>query len=365
MVQIKDIARYLESLAPPSYAESYDNVGLLIGDGNAVVKGVLVSLDCTEEVIEEAIAKGCNVVVSHHPLLFKGLKRLTGANYVERTAIKAIKHDVAVYAIHTNLDSVPDGVNGRIADRIGLVKTRILAPKRNLLMKLVFFVPHDHANTVRNEIFKVGAGVIGNYSGCSFNATGTGTFRPEAGAQPTIGEVETAHEEPETRVEIMFPTYLESAVIRALKTSHPYEEVAYYLHALENENQTVGLGMIGDLSQPMSFDEFLNHLKDTMKLQSIRFTRPKGNQVSRVALCGGSGSFLLPQAKAARADVFVTGDFKYHDFFDAEGELSIIDIGHYESERFTSELLIEKIRGKFSNFATHLTEVNTNPIHYI
>lgn len=364
MTQIKDIARYLENMAPPGYAESYDNVGLLIGDGDAEVSGVVVSLDCTEEVIEEAMKNGCNLVVSHHPLLFKGLKRLTGRNYVERTAIKAIKNDVAVYAIHTNLDNVPHGVNGRIAERLGLQNPKILAPKSEVLMKLVFFVPHEDAEAVRSEIFKVGAGVIGNYSHCSFNAEGTGTFKPEEGADPTIGEVNKAHEEPETRVEIMFPAYLRTAVLRALKTAHPYEEVAYYLHALENENQTVGAGMVGDLPEPMELVEFLNHLKNRMELEAVRYTRPNKDEVRRVAICGGSGGFLLGRAKAAGADVFVTGDFKYHEFFDGEGDLSIIDIGHYESERFTSELLVEKIRGKFTNFATRLTEVNTNPIHY-
>ncbi len=365
MVQIKDIARFLENMAPKAYAESYDNVGLLIGDAEAEVSGVVVSLDCTEEVIDEAIAKGCNLVVSHHPLIFSGLKRLVGENYVQRTAAKAIKHDIAVYAIHTNLDNVPEGVNGMFARRIGLKDTRILAPKRNVLMKLVFFVPHEHAEAVRGEIFKVGAGVIGNYSGCSFNLEGTGTFTPEEGANPTIGHVAKPHEEPETRVEIMFPAQLTDAVMRALRTAHPYEEVAYYLHALENENQTVGSGMVGELPEPMGFVDFLHHLKKTMELQAIRYTPARKEKVSRVALCGGSGSFLFQAAKAAGADVFVTGDYKYHDFFDTDGSPAIIDIGHHESERFTSELLVEILRGKFSNFATHLTEVNTNPIHYI
>lgn len=363
MPQIKEICSILESWAPPAYAESYDNVGLLVGDAEREVSGVLVSLDCTEEVVDEAVKKGCNMVVSHHPLIFKGLKNLTGKNHVERTVIKAIERGVALYAIHTNLDNVDSGVNHKIATKLELNDVSVLKPKSGRLQKLTVFVPRKDADGLREAIFSVGAGVIGNYSGCSFNLDGKGTFHPEEGANPTVGDVGQTQFEDETRIEIMFPDYLTGSVVAKMKQVHPYEEVAYYLHSLENENQYVGSGMVGNLSAPMSESEFLTFLKEKMDLGTIRHTHYTG-KIERVALCGGSGSFLLGDAKRAGAQVFITGDFKYHDFFHAEGELMIADIGHYESERFTIDLIADHLREKFTTFAIRLTEVNTNPIHY-
>lgn len=363
MPQIKEICSILESWAPPAYAESYDNVGLLVGDREREVSGILVSLDCTEEVVDEAVREGCNMVVSHHPLIFGGLKRLTGKNHVERTVIKAIERGVALYAIHTNLDNVDTGVNYKIASKLGLVETSILKPKSGRLQKLTVFVPKSNAEEVREGIFAVGAGVIGNYSGCSFNLEGQGTFHPEEGANPAVGSVGKTQFEDETRIEIMFPDYLTGSVLAKMKEVHPYEEVAYYLHSLENENQYVGSGMVGNLSEPMNADDFLVFLKKKMDLKAIRYTK-FGGEIKRVALCGGSGSFLLGSAKRAGAQVFITGDFKYHDFFHAEKEIMIADIGHYESERFTIELIADYLREKFTTFAIRLTEVNTNPIHY-
>ncbi|MCZ4407355.1 Nif3-like dinuclear metal center hexameric protein [Cryomorphaceae bacterium 1068] len=364
MPQIKDICIYLEQWAPPAYSESYDNVGLLVGDRDKEVNGILVSLDCTEAIIDEAIEKGCNLVVSHHPIVFKGLKSLTGKTYVERTILKAIKNGIALYAIHTNLDSVLTGVNGRIADRLELVNRTILNPKKGGLNKLTVFVPKEDAEKVRTALFKAGGGVIGNYSSCSFNVEGTGTFRPEDGAKPTIGAIGKTQMQEESRVEIMFPGYLSSKMLAAMSASHPYEEVAYYLHSLENENQYVGSGMIGELSEKMEASDFLSFLKDSMELKVVRHTKLLQMDIKRVAICGGSGSFLLGDAKRSGADVLITGDFKYHEFFDAEGELMIADIGHYESERFTIDLIADYLRENFTTFAVRLTEVNTNPIHY-
>jgi dinuclear metal center YbgI/SA1388 family protein len=364
MPQIKEICAILDAWAPPAYAESYDNPGLLVGDPEAEVKGVLVSLDCTEEVIAEAIDKGCNLVISHHPILFKGLKRLTGRTYVERTVMKAVSEGVALYAIHTNLDAVSTGVNHKIADLLSLSEQTILRPKRGALSKLTVFVPRDDASSLREGLFAAGAGVIGNYSGCSFNLDGHGTFHPEEGAKPTIGAIgETQHEE-ETRVEIMFPTYRTTKVLGAMREHHPYEEVAYYLHQLENENQYVGSGMVANLSEAMRADEFLSYLKERLDLRVVRHTAVSSESIRRVAVSGGSGSFLLSDAIRAGADAFVTADFKYHEFFDAEGKIMIADIGHYESERFTIDLIADYLREKFTTFAIRLTEVNTNPIHY-
>ncbi|HKK37831.1 MAG TPA: Nif3-like dinuclear metal center hexameric protein [Cryomorphaceae bacterium] len=364
MPQIKEICSYLEEWAPPAYAESYDNVGLLVGDRESEVKGVLVSLDCTEAIIDEAIEKGCNMVISHHPIVFKGLKRLTGKNYVERTILKAIKHDISIYALHTNLDSVLTGVNGKISDRLGLTNRLILNPKKEALHKLTVFVPKNDVEKVRRAMFEAGGGVIGNYSGCSFNIEGKGTFHPESGAGPAIGSVGKTQVQEEVRVELMFPAFLSSKIMAAMTASHPYEEVAHYLHSLENENQYVGAGMVGNLPQEMEGADFLSFLKDAMELKLIRHTPILRKVIKKVAICGGSGSFLLPHAKRAKADVYITGDFKYHEFFDAEDHIMIADIGHYESEQFTIELIGDYVRKKFTTFAVRLTEVNTNPIHY-
>ncbi|WP_421978922.1 Nif3-like dinuclear metal center hexameric protein [Roseivirga seohaensis] len=364
MVKIKEIIEELEKLAPPAYQESYDNSGLITGDKNWSVSGIMVSLDCIESVIDDAINKKCNLIVAHHPIVFKGLKKLNGKNYVERTIIKAIKNDIAIYAIHTNLDNVYLGVNQKIANKIGLINTRILAPKKQLLEKLVVFIPKEDTNKVLDALYAAGAGEIGNYSHCSFKVNGTGSFKPNEKANPVIGERGQLEHVNEDRVEIMYPNYLSSKVVRTLKENHPYEEVAYYISQLENENQEVGSGMIGQLEKEMTSHEFLAHLKKTMELNTIRYTAKNTDSIKTVALCGGAGSFLLSTAMAQNADAFVTGDFKYHEFFDGEGKTLIADIGHYESEKFTKELLHSLLTEKFANIATYLTEVNTNPVLY-
>ncbi len=365
MTQIKEVIRSLESFAPKAYAESYDNPGLITGDPNAKVTSALVSLDCIESTVDEAIDKGCNLIVSHHPIVFKGLKKLTGSNYVERTVIKAIRHGIALYASHTNLDSVPEGVNGRLAAKLGLRDTRILQPKADALSKLTFFVPGPQAQEVKQALFDAGAGVIGHYGACSFNLEGTGTFTPLEGADPFTGKVGTPEAAAETRVELMFPRHMDAAMLRILRKAHPYEEVAYYLHHIANENQYAGHGIVGQLPEPLEPGAFLAMLKERLKLSVVRHTAfPEKGHIQKVALCGGSGSFLLGAAKAACADAFVTGDFKYHEFFDAEGQILIADVGHFESEQYTIDLLAEFLRKNFSTFATHFTEVNTNPVHY-
>jgi len=361
----KEIIRFLEQWAPPALQEGYDNSGLIVGDANTEVTGILVSLDCTEDVVDDAISRGCNMIVSHHPIVFSGLKKLNGKNYVERTVIKAIRHDILLYAIHTNLDHVPDGVNGRIVQRLGLTDTSILAPKKGLLHKLVVFVPNAHAQAVRNAMFDAGAGQIGNYDQCSFNLLGEGSFRGNEDSNAFVGEKGQVHFEAETRIEVMVPAYLSGRVIAAMKTAHPYEEVAYDLYALENEHQMVGAGLIGDLPEEVDAMEFLLSLKTSMKTACVRHTLPHRHKVKRIAVCGGAGSFLLGAAKSKGVDVLVTADFKYHQFFDADNELIIADVGHFESEQFTVELLAERLTDNFPTFATHLTRVRTNPVHYL
>jgi len=362
--KISDVISYLEQIAPPSYQESYDNATLITGDRNSEVTGIICSLDCIESTVEEAIELGANMIVAHHPIVFKGLKSLTGKNYVERTIIKAIKNDIAIYAIHTNLDHVAHGVNKRISDRLELLDTKILQPKRQLLRKLIFFVPEPEKDKVLHAVYAAGAGKIGQYSDCSFQVKGIGTFTPSAKANPTIGEREKAQEEQEVRVEVVVPTHVLPKVLQKMREAHSYEEVAYYVQSLENENQEVGAGMIGTLAQEMGSEEFLDYLKAKMNLQVLKHTPVLSRKINKVAVCGGAGVFLLGDAKRAGADVFVTADVKYHEFFDADGALILCDIGHYESEIYTKELLRELLSQNFPNIALYLTKVVTNPSSY-
>lgn len=361
---IKDIIQHLESFAPKSYQENYDNSGLIVGDKNAEVKGILVCLDSIEEVVDEAIRKNCNLIVAHHPIVFSGLKSLTGKNYVERTVIKAIKNDVAIYAIHTNLDNVRKGVNRYLADRIGLKNVQILAPKSELLQKLALFVPKTHIEEVKNALFSAGAGEIGKYKHCSFSSEGNGTFMATEGTNPYVGNVGEIHTEPEFKLEVVFPKHIQSKVVKALLEAHPYEEVAYDIYQLQNKYNEVGSGMIGEIEETDEL-EFLKSLKTNLPAKSVRYTNLLGKKVKKIAICGGSGSFLLPQAIAQGADVFVTADFKYHQFFDADNQIVIADVGHFESEQTTIQLIADCINEKFPKFAVHLTETNTNPVNYL
>jgi dinuclear metal center YbgI/SA1388 family protein len=364
-MQLKDVIQFLEAKAPPSLQEDYDNSGLLTGDPEQPVTGVMVCLDSTEAVIEEAKAKGCNVVVAHHPIVFSGLRRLTGRNYIERTVIKAIRENVAIYAIHTNLDNVRHGVNQRICDQLGLVNTRILSPKSGQLSKLVIYCTRQCAEPVRQALFSAGAGTIGEYDECSFNSEGTGTFRPGDAANPAIGRRGVRESVSEMRVEVVVPKWRLNASIAAARAAHDYEEMAYDVIPLSNDLQDTGSGMIGELAEPMPLTDALNHIKTCMKAPVIRHTAALHKTVQRIAVCGGSGSFLLGDAVRAGADVFVTADFKYHQFFDADGRIVIADIGHFESEQYTIDLLYAWLSEKFRTFATHKTGVVTNPINYL
>lgn len=364
-MKLSEITSYIESIAPSSYQESYDNAGLIVGEPNMDVKAALICLDSTEKVLDEAVAKGCNLVIAHHPIVFGGLKRFNGKNYVERVVMKAIKNDIAIYAAHTNLDNVVSGVNSKIAEKLGLVNTRILQPKKGLLKKLVTFCPNDDAAKVRQALFDAGAGTIGDYDECSYNTDGYGTFRGGEDTNPHVGEKGKQHQEPETRIETIYPANKERNILQALFTAHPYEEVAYDIYPLENNYPQVGSGMIGELEEEIDEIEFLAKVKAAFQSGCVRHTDTLSKKVKTVAFCGGAGSFLLGDAIAQKADVFITGDFKYHQFFDAEGKIIIADIGHYESEQYTSELFAELLNKKFPKFATRLSEVNTNPINYL
>jgi dinuclear metal center YbgI/SA1388 family protein len=363
-MKISDVISFLESRAHPSLQEHYDNAGLVVGNKNWECKGIVCSLDATEEVIEEAVARNCNLVVAHHPIIFSGLKKINGKNYVEKTVITAIKNDIAIYAIHTNLDNVAEGVNGKISEMLGLENISILSPKQSTLKKLFTFTPVGKAEQVRSAIFEAGGGQIGNYVECSFNVEGSGTFKPKEGTNPYVGEVGKRHQENEIKIEVIFPAWLEDNVINAMKAAHPYEEVAYDIIHLGNSDRGIGSGIIGELSKAVNENDFLNHIKKTFDLQVIRHTALLNKPVKKIAVCGGAGSFLVPVALRAAADMYITADMKYHEFFDANGLMVIADIGHYESEQFTIDLLAEILEQKFPNFAVLKTQVKTNPVRY-
>jgi dinuclear metal center YbgI/SA1388 family protein len=361
---VQEVADILEELAPLANAEDFDNVGLLVGDPQAQVTGILVTLDTLENVVDEAIAMNYNLIVSFHPILFNGLKKLTGKNYVETVIIKAIQHGINIYSMHTALDNVAQGVNGRICEALSILDPRILIPKTGCLQKLTTYIPKTAVEQVKEALFVAGGGRIGNYSHCSFSLEGSGSFRPESGAQPTLGKLGKTHVEEEIQLHMTFPKRLKNQLLKTLFKSHPYEEVAYEITTLDNEHQHLGMGMIGSLATPMEEQAFFEHLKKCMKLSCIRHSAVLSKPIQKVAVLGGSGAFAISAAKAQGADIFITADVKYHQFFEAENKLIIADIGHYESEQYTKNLLVDYLTKKIPNFAVAFTESITNPIKY-
>ena len=363
-MKIQDISIFLETIAPASLQESYDNAGLLTGNEDWDCTGIITTLDATEAVVMEAIEKKCNLIVAHHPIIFSGLKKITGKNYIEKTIIAAIKNNIAIYAIHTNLDNILTGVNGKMANQLGLINRQILLPKEGMLKKLVTFVPLAQAENVRKALFAAGAGHIGNYSECSFSVEGEGTFKGGEATVPFVGKPGQWHKEKELRVEMVFPAWIENSLLKALVAAHPYEEVAYDIFTVDNKHQGIGSGLVAELVEPIGEAEFLNLLKDAFGLKVIRHTALRDKPVKKIALCGGAGSFLIGAAVAARVNFYITADVKYHEFFDANDQLVIADIGHFESEQYTIDLLFDILREKFPNFALLKTGVKTNPVNY-
>lgn len=362
---VKSICELIEEVAPLALQESYDNAGLLVGDSQTEVTSILICIDITEEVISEAIRKKCNLIVSHHPLIFTGLKKITGQNEVQRCVAKAIKNDIAIYAAHTNLDNVLSGVSGKMAEKIGLKNIQILQPKQDVLLKLITYVPKLHSYGLRQALFDAGAGKIGNYDSCSFNSEGVGTFRANENAQPFVGNIDEFHSEPETRIEVILPEYLKYRVLDALLKTHPYEEPAYDFVPLKNVWSQIGAGVLGELEEAVDELIFLNRIKSIFKTPTIRHTSLLDKKIKRVALCGGSGSSFLLDAINAKADVYISGDFKYHEFFEAQKQILIADIGHFESEQFTKDIFFEIITKKMPTFAVQISDSKTNPINYL
>jgi dinuclear metal center YbgI/SA1388 family protein len=362
---VKEVVSIIEEFAPLGYQEHYDNSGLIVGSPSSIVNGILLTIDVTPQVIEHAIEKNANLIIAHHPVIFSGIKRLTGSNYTEVTVINAIKKDISIYCAHTNIDSVWNGVSMLMAQKMDLSDIKVLAPSSDQMVKLTVFVPHKNAQEVRQAMFNAGAGQIGNYDQCSYNTQGIGTFRAGESTNPHVGKLGILHEEPETKVEVIVPKPLLSKVIDSMLKSHPYEEVAYDIIPLLNKNPRSGLGAIGTLKKPLDEIDFLKKIKKIFNANCIRHTSLLNKPIEVVAICGGSGASLLPNAIKANADIFITADFKYHQFFDAEQKILIADIGHFESEQFTVEIFYELLTKKLPNFAVLKSSVNTNPIKYL
>jgi dinuclear metal center YbgI/SA1388 family protein len=363
-MKLKELASYLDSAVPLSFQEGYDNSGLQIGSPENLIHTALITLDVTEEVIDEAISNKCNVIVSHHPVIFNGLKSLTGKSYTERVLLKAVRNDIAIYSAHTNLDVISNGVSWKMAEKLGLEEMSVLLPTDHLLLKLVTYIPESHLEVVRNALFEAGAGVIGNYDNCGFSTQGTGSYKANEKANPFAGKRGTLHFEKEIRFETILFAHLKERVISALISAHPYEEVAYDVYVLENTNSGIGLGCTGVFKVPVSETEFLKLVSKVFDARGIRHSQPTGKSVRKVALCGGSGSSLINQAISSGSDAYLTADIKYHDFFRPENKLLLVDTGHFESEKFAREILKDLIIKKFPKFAVRFSETNTNPINY-
>ncbi|CVK16780.1 dinuclear metal center protein, YbgI/SA1388 family [Apibacter mensalis] len=363
-MKVADVTELLKQLAPESNAESFDNVGLLVGDLQTEISSILVTLDCLEEVVDEAIQNKCNMIVTFHPIIFSGMKSITGKNYVEKALIKAIKNDIAIYAIHTNLDIAKEGVNFEICKRLHIKNSRPLIPKTKSIKKLQTFIPLTHFAEVQQALFKAGAGEIGNYKNCSFRVEGTGTFLPTENTNPFIGQINVVEEVQEVMVSVTFEDFKQTAILTALRSSHPYEEIAYEIFTLDNPNQDLGMGRIGELETPVTEEKFLSFLKKKLSTPCIRHTKLRNRLVKKIAVLGGAGSFAIKNALEAGADVFITADIKYHEFFQAESKILIADIGHYESEQFTKNLIHDYLSEKINNTVILISKINTNPINY-
>lgn len=363
MTVIKDITNYIEKLAPLRYAEDFDNVGLLVGSYETPITGVLVTLDCLENVVDEAIDKSCNLIVAFHPIIFKGIKNLRPDDYVKRVIIKAIKNDIAIYATHTALDVAHGGVSYRMAQELGLQNLKTLAPKNNLIKKLTTYIPIEHFDQVQNTLFQSGAGHIGNYNECGFSVDGDGTFKGNELSNPQYGVSGIRSTEKEKQLHITYLPHLESKILKTLKESHPYEEVAYEIVTLENSYQKIGMGCVGEFPEELEIEDFISTLKSTFNHNAIRTSLSRKRTIKKVAVLGGSGAFAIQNAKSYGADAYVTADLKYHDFFQGQ-DILLCDIGHYESEQFTKNLLTEYLTEKFTNFAILCAQAQTNPVNY-
>ena len=364
MVSINNIIDLLDEWAPPAYAEDFDNVGLLVGDSSKQCTGVLVSHDCIEVVLDEALDTNCNLIVCFHPILFTGLKKITGRDYVEKVILKAIRNEIAIYALHTRLDNHPEGVNKLLSDRLGLLESKVLIPKPSGLKKLSTYVPKSDVDDVLQALHQAGAGAIGNYSECSFILEGKGQFRGNEKSQPHIGNPSEKTQVEEVQIQVVFESYLKEKIQNALITAHPYENIAYEIFILDNTLDKVGIGRIGKLAQPHTEEQFLSFVKEKLQTQLIRHSPFTRKPIETVAVLGGSGSFAISNALSQKADAFITADLKYHHFYQGGNTLLLLDVGHFESEQFIKNLIVDYLSKKLPNFAIILSHAKTNPVNY-
>ncbi len=364
MPKLHQIIQLIENFAPKSYQESYDNSGLLVGEMSSEINGALLCLDITEEIIDEAVERNCNLIISHHPLVFKAIKRFSKDTYINRCLHKAIKNDIALYCCHTNIDSVRGGVSFKIAERLNLKNPKVLSPIQNDFVKLVVFAPVENYVEVADAMCEMGGGAIGNYDNCSFACDGIGTFRGNTASNPAIGNVGEITSVNERRIEVIIPRHKVVAAMQKVRSVHPYEEVGYDVYPLINSNPDVGLGVVGTLEKPMSTTDFLSFVAQRLDCKVIRHSQIIKNEISKVALCGGSGSEFVSKAISQKADIYLTADFKYHDFFVEKNLITIADIGHFEGEKYTLGIFYDIISKKMPNFAIHCTNKEQNPINY-
>jgi dinuclear metal center YbgI/SA1388 family protein len=367
MTTFSEVEQLFAEIAPISLAEGYDNVGLLVGSPSTEVTGVLTCLEVTEEVLDEAIENGFNLIVAHHPILFKGIKRLTGKGYVEKILLKAIKADIGIIAVHTNIDNAENGVSYQLAELLGLQGIEVLQPIAGKLGMLTTFSPVAGVPKILDALFTAGAGHIGKYAECAFRLNGLGSFKPLEGSKPKVGKIDELSLVQEQRLELIYPIYLEKKIFEALKGNHEFEEVAYYCTPTNNIWRQIGAGAIGELITPEPLSKVLDRIKKSLGIEHLRYSSPKKFEtdlISKIAVGGGTCSFLIGPAKAAKADLLLTSDLKYHEWFEAEDALSLVDVGHYESEIHIAQHFANFIRKKMPNIAVRLTTVTTNPVKH-
>jgi len=362
---IKQVTQFLEQKFPLYLQEDFDNCGVQCGDVRQEITGAMVCFEMSEQVIDEAIAEGCNLVISHHPLILKrGITKILPTDRVGAMICKALAHNMVLYSMHTNIDSGVGGGNDVFAEKLNLQNVKVLEPHKGLYRKLVVFVPKENAEALKSALFEIGCGVQGNYDSCGYTVHGQGQFRPLKGANPHIGEENQLEHVEEERIEMIYPTGLQRTVVQAIYEHHPYEEPAFDLLPLENESRTIGLGRIGELPKVMPVSEFLECLKDKLGFEHCRYAGDTTKMIHKVAVCGGGGSSFIDLAIASGADAYVSGDFKYHDFFKSHSGTLLVDIGHYEGEYFIKNIIHQQIKENFTNFAALISKMEKVEVKY-
>jgi len=360
-----EIFKYIRSWAPEEIAWNKDNVGLQVGSAKRKVKNILLALDLNMKVIIEAVKKDCNIIITHHPLLFNPLRKIdTDQDNTSLLVEKLIKHDITLFSAHTNLDFTKDGVSFELAKTLKLTNLRFLSNIKSAQYKLIVFVPEGHIEKVASAIFENGGGIIGEYSNCSFRTKGQGSFKGSKKTSPSIGKKLNYEKTDEIKLEVLIDSWKLNEILSAIRSVHPYEEIAYDVYPLNNENVNYGIGAIGELHTAMNQREFFNHVSKSLKINNFRYTTGKTNKIKTVAVCGGSGSEVIPAAIKKGADALITADIKYHTFFDNERKILLIDAGHYETEIFSLNEVNKRLADLIKKKKNKVFKYNgsTNPV---